>query len=49
VLPGPEAASSLIEQKTTAIWPKYTAISNLSKIPQLFRYFLSFILQKSAI
>jgi hypothetical protein len=43
VLPGPEAASPQIEQKTTAIWQKYTAISNLSKIPLLFRYFLSFL------
>jgi hypothetical protein len=43
VLPGPEAASPLIEQKNTAIWRKHTAISNLSKIPLLFRYFLSFL------
>jgi hypothetical protein len=42
VLPGPEAASSLIEQKTTAICRKYTAISNLSKIPLLFCYFWVF-------
>jgi hypothetical protein len=41
VLPGPEAASPLIEQKTTAIWRKHTAISNLSKIPLFFCYFFS--------
>jgi hypothetical protein len=42
VLPGLEAAP-LIEQKTTAIWRKHAAISNFSKIPLLFRYFLSFL------
>jgi hypothetical protein len=43
VLPGPEAAFPIIDQKTTAIWQKHTAISNLSKIPLCFRYFLSFV------
>jgi hypothetical protein len=38
VLPGPEAAAQLIEQKTTAIWRTYTAISNLSKIPLFSKY-----------
>jgi hypothetical protein len=38
VLPDPEAASPLIEQKITAIWRKHAAISNFSKIPLLFRY-----------
>jgi hypothetical protein len=44
VLPGLEAASprAPIEQKSTAIWRKLTAISNFSKIPLLFRYFWSF-------
>jgi hypothetical protein len=42
VLPGLEAASPPIEQKSTAIWRKLTAISNFSKIPLLFRYFWSF-------
>jgi hypothetical protein len=42
VLPGLEAASPPIEQKSTAIWQKITAISNFSKISTLFRYFWSF-------
>jgi hypothetical protein len=42
VLPGPEAAPPPIQQKSTAIWQKLTAISNFSKIPLLFRYFWSF-------
>jgi hypothetical protein len=35
VLPGPEAASPLFEQKSAAIWQKH-------KIPLLFRYILDF-------
>jgi hypothetical protein len=42
VLPGLEAAFPKIEQKSTAIWRKLTAISNLSTIPLLSRYFWSF-------
>jgi hypothetical protein len=42
VLPGLEAAFPPIEQKSTAIWRKLTAISNFSEIPLLFRYFWSF-------
>jgi hypothetical protein len=42
VLPGLEAASPPIEQKSTAIWLKLTSISNFYKIPLLFRYFWSF-------
>jgi hypothetical protein len=37
VLPGLKAASPPIEQKSTAIWQKITAISNIYKIPLLFR------------
>jgi hypothetical protein len=42
VLPGLEAASPPIEQKSTAIWLKLTAILNFFKIPLLFCYFWSF-------
>jgi hypothetical protein len=42
VLPGPEAASPPIQQKSAAIWRKLTAISKFSKIPLLFRYFWPF-------
>jgi hypothetical protein len=42
VLPGPEVASPPIQQISTAIWRKLTAISNFSKIPLLFRYFWSY-------
>jgi hypothetical protein len=42
VLPGIEVAFPLMEQKSTANLQKITAISNLSKIPLLFRYFWSF-------
>jgi hypothetical protein len=42
VLPGLEAAFPPIDQKSTAIWRKFTAISNFSEIPLLFRYFWSF-------
>jgi hypothetical protein len=30
------------QQKSTAIWRKFAAISNFSKIPLLYRYFWSF-------
>jgi hypothetical protein len=39
VLPGLEATPPPIEQKSTAIWQKLTAISNFYKIPLFFRYF----------
>jgi hypothetical protein len=44
VLPGPEAASPPIEQKSAAIWQKHTANSNFNKIPLtvLFRDILHF-------
>jgi hypothetical protein len=42
VLPGPDAASPPTQQKSTAIWRKFAAISNFSKIPLIFRYFWSF-------
>jgi hypothetical protein len=42
VLPGPDVASPPTQQKSTAIWRKFDAISNFSKIPLLFRYFWSF-------
>jgi hypothetical protein len=42
VLPDLEVAFPPMEQKSTAIWRKLTAISNLSKIPLLFRYYWSF-------
>jgi hypothetical protein len=42
VLPGLEAASPPIKQKSTAIWRKLTAFSHFTNIPLLFRYFLSF-------
>jgi hypothetical protein len=42
VLPGPDVAFPPTQQKSTAIWRKFAAISNFSKIPLLFRYFWSF-------
>jgi hypothetical protein len=42
VLPGLQAASPPLEEKSTAIWRKFTAILSFSKIPLLFRYFWSF-------
>jgi hypothetical protein len=42
VLPGPDAASPSTRPKSTAIWRKFAAISNFSKIPLIFRYFWSF-------
>jgi hypothetical protein len=41
VLPGFQKASPPIEQKIAAIWGKHTASSKETKIPLLFRYFLS--------
>jgi hypothetical protein len=43
VLPGLEGAFPPIEQKSTAIWRKLTAISNFSEIPLLFRFFGLFV------
>jgi hypothetical protein len=42
VLPGHDVASPPTQQKSTAIWRKFAAISNFSKIPLIFRYFWSF-------
>jgi hypothetical protein len=42
VLPGPDVASLPTQQKSRAIWRKFAAISNFSKISLLFRYFWSF-------
>jgi hypothetical protein len=42
VLPGPEEALPPVEPKFTAIWRKYSAISEFFKIPLLFRYILIF-------
>jgi hypothetical protein len=42
VLPGLQAAFPPLEEKSTAIWQKFTAISNFSKIPLLLRYSCSF-------
>jgi hypothetical protein len=44
VLPDPEEEEALppVEPKFTAIWRKYSAISDFLKIPLLFRYFLVF-------
>jgi hypothetical protein len=42
VLPGLEAAFPPIEQKSTVIWRKLTAISKFSEIPLLFRYFWTY-------
>jgi hypothetical protein len=42
VLPGPDAASPPIEQKSATIWQKHTANTNFNKIQLPFRYFLVF-------
>jgi hypothetical protein len=39
VLPGPEAGSPPIQQQSTAVWRKLTAISHFSKIPLLLVFF----------
>jgi hypothetical protein len=43
VLPGAVVASPPTQQKSTAIWQKFAAISNCSKIPLLFRFFGLFV------
>jgi hypothetical protein len=42
VLPGPDVASPPTQQKSTAIWRKFAAISNFSKIQHTFPLFLVF-------
>jgi hypothetical protein len=46
VMPGPAGASPPNRPKITAICDKQTANSNFNRNPLLFRYFLTFILNK---